>query len=319
MDTDSTYGEDNSNASTSIYSAITRYEWKHGRRYHAYQSGSYSFPNDEREQDRLDMLHHAITRLLDGRLFLAPIQPNGLKILDIGTGTGIWPISMGDTYPGAFVTGNDLSPIQPSWVPNNVKFLVDDVELDWVQSSQYDYIHCRYMAASIKDWPRLMRQIHESLKPGGWVEFQESASTYKTDEGELLPTEVSDELHPTYAFRQLNEALRDACATTGRTFDPTPHLCRWATESGFQNAKQTNFQVPVGNWPKDQRNKEIGNMMAMNFTEGVEAMTAVLVRDVLAWPAEEVEMLNARVRLAAKNKDLRLTFDYVVVTAQKHV
>ncbi|KAI3528301.1 methyltransferase [Colletotrichum filicis] len=35
---------------------------------------------------------------------------------------------MGDFFPNAEVTGIDLSPIQPSWVPPNVKVEVDDVE-----------------------------------------------------------------------------------------------------------------------------------------------------------------------------------------------
>lgn len=46
-------------------------------------------------------------------------------------------------------------------VPPNVKFLVDDVEKDWIDPRPYDYIHCRYMAASIRDWPKLLRQCYE--------------------------------------------------------------------------------------------------------------------------------------------------------------
>ncbi|KAG6034859.1 hypothetical protein E4U41_006351 [Claviceps citrina] len=313
MDNDSTYGEEASNASTSIYSSITRYEWKHNRRYHAYQSGSYCFPNDEREQDRLDMLHHAVTRLLDDKLFLAPIDPASLSILDIGTGTGLWCIAMGDAYPAASITGNDLSPIQPSWVPNNVKFLVDDIELDWVQSDQYGYIHCRYMAASVKDWPRLMRQIYTTLKPGGWVEFQEMSSCYSTaDDAAPLAKD-----HPAHPFLQLSQAMTEACSKTGRLLDPTGHLRQWASEAGFASVKQLTHKAPVGSWPKDQRGSEVGTMMALNYVEGVEAMTAVLLRDVLGWPEDEVEMLNARVRLAAKKTEPKILVDYVVVMAQK--
>lgn len=56
----------------------------------------YKFPNDEQEQDRLDMFHHIFKLALGGKLFLAPIQREGpLRILDIGTGTGIWAIEMG--------------------------------------------------------------------------------------------------------------------------------------------------------------------------------------------------------------------------------
>ncbi|KJZ72307.1 hypothetical protein HIM_08348 [Hirsutella minnesotensis 3608] len=88
-DVDSSYGDEVSSASTSLRTSIMSYEWKHGRRYHSYQSGAYSFPNNDQEQDPLDMIHHVYYRALDDRLFLAPIDPTGLHILDIGTGTGI--------------------------------------------------------------------------------------------------------------------------------------------------------------------------------------------------------------------------------------
>ncbi|GAO16383.1 uncharacterized protein UV8b_00258 [Ustilaginoidea virens] len=315
MDNDSAYGDDISDATTSLYSSVTHYEWKHNRRYHAYQAGAYCFPNDEREQDRLDMLHHTVTRLLGDQLFLAPIKPDGLSILDIGTGTGVWAMYMGDTYRGASIIGNDLSPIQPCWVPNNVKFIVDDIELDWVEPDQYDFIHCRYMAASIKDWPRLMFQIYESLRPGGWVEFQEFSSTVFCHDANGI--EYMAVRHPNHAFVQLHLALKQACSATGRTFDPTPSLRKWTRETGFDHVRQSVFKVPVGSWSKDQRNKEIGSMMAVNYADGVEAMTAVLLRDVLHWPDEEVELLNARVRLAARARSPKTLLEYVVVTAQK--
>lgn len=38
---------------------------------------------------------------------------------------------MGETYPNAEIYGVDISPIQPSWVPPNVKFEIDDVDDDW--------------------------------------------------------------------------------------------------------------------------------------------------------------------------------------------
>lgn len=309
-DDDSTFGEAPSNASTSIRSSVTRYEWKHGRRYHAYQSGTYPFPNDEREQDRLDMLHHATTRLLDDRLFLAPIQPDGMRILDIGTGTGLWPIQMGDLYPGASITGNDLSPIQPTWVPTNVNFLVDDVELDWIETNTYDYIHCRYMSASIKDWPRLIRQIHDALKPGGWVEFQEFSTTFSSDDGSMGVDQ------PTHAFVQLSLTLKEACSKMERMLDPTPCLKRWSSEGGFNTIEQHVFKAPIGNWPKGLRSKEVGTMMGVGLSDGVDGMTAVLVRDVLGWSADEVEVLNAKVRSATRS-DPKVMVDYVVVLAQK--
>lgn len=57
----------------------------------------YLLPNDESENDRLDIHNHLMTLLLDGNLHMAPIGKNPQRILDIGTGTGIWAIEMGES------------------------------------------------------------------------------------------------------------------------------------------------------------------------------------------------------------------------------
>jgi hypothetical protein len=74
------------------------------------------------------MKHAMIVNLCGGKLHFAPIGEHPQNIIDLGTGTGIWCMDMGDEYPSAQVLGIDLSPIQPVWVPPNVKFMVDDAE-----------------------------------------------------------------------------------------------------------------------------------------------------------------------------------------------
>lgn len=54
------------------------------------------------------------TLILDNKLYLAPIEKNVQKVLDIGTGTGIWAIDFADEHPSATVIGTDISPIQPT-------------------------------------------------------------------------------------------------------------------------------------------------------------------------------------------------------------
>ncbi|KAI9802536.1 MAG: hypothetical protein M1833_001608 [Piccolia ochrophora] len=102
-----------------------------------------------------------ITLRLDEKLHLAPISKSTKHILDVGTGTGIWAVQMGDEYPSAEILGNDLSPVQPNMVPPNVKFEVDDIEHEWTHSEPFDYIHCRYMATAIAYWPRLVSKCYE--------------------------------------------------------------------------------------------------------------------------------------------------------------
>lgn len=42
------------------------------------------------------MQHAMMTSLMSNRLFWAPINSNPLKVLDLGTGTGIWAIDFAE-------------------------------------------------------------------------------------------------------------------------------------------------------------------------------------------------------------------------------
>lgn len=47
-------------------------------------------------------------------------------------------------------------------VPPNLKFHVDDIEAEWgYENTPFDFIHGRYLAASVKDFPRLVKQAYE--------------------------------------------------------------------------------------------------------------------------------------------------------------
>ncbi|KAI9711591.1 MAG: hypothetical protein M1820_002156 [Bogoriella megaspora] len=165
-DSDSAFNEDSQSYTTSLKSSVTRYEYENGRRYHAADGDSWHFlPNDEPEHERLDLFHHVLHLRCDSRLHLAPICENPHRILDLGTGTGIWAIQMAEKYESASVLGNDLSPIQPDLVPPNLSFEVDDMEKEWCYNTPFDYIHCRYLAGALRDWPKLMQQAYKSEPP----------------------------------------------------------------------------------------------------------------------------------------------------------
>ena len=72
--------------------------------------------------------------------------------------------AVGDEYPDADILGIDLSPIQPQWVPPNVRFIVDDAEAEWMFSEDsLDYVHIRHMTSAIKDWPALLSRAYRYL------------------------------------------------------------------------------------------------------------------------------------------------------------
>jgi SAM-dependent methyltransferase len=152
------------NSTASISSSIMKFREENGRTYHAYQDGKYLLPNDEREQDRLDLQHHLFTLTFDGKLFTCDVDKGERqvrRVLDAGCGTGIWAIDFADEHPETEVLGIDLSPIQPAFLPPNVTFVVDDLEQEWSFDDKFDFIYMRMLSASILDFSAMFKKSFE--------------------------------------------------------------------------------------------------------------------------------------------------------------
>ena len=44
----------------------------------------------------MDLVHHIYSLLTQGRLYTAPISDSPRRVLDLGTGTGIWAIDFAE-------------------------------------------------------------------------------------------------------------------------------------------------------------------------------------------------------------------------------
>ncbi|KAF6802657.1 umta methyltransferase family protein [Colletotrichum sojae] len=319
-----------SSYSTSLASSAVDYPTEHGRRYHAFRRGgescdgpvpfavqvsltlvllAYILPNDEMEMDRLDLTHAMVCKAIGDRLYLAPLEKEKVhRILDVGTGTGIWAMEIADEFPNTEVLGNDLSAIQPTWVPTNVKFEIDDVESPWVNSKKYDYIFVRHMAGSIADWPKLVKNIFDNLNPGGWAEFHDLDGEYYSQDGSFT------ESHTTNYW---NQKCIEACRMIGREPCPGRKIESWVRDAGFRSVTHEQFKCPVGPWPKDPHFQEIGMMNLIQLLEGLEGFSLKLFCEVLGKTREEVLVMLAKVRLEMKTRTFHAMFDHHVVYAQK--
>lgn len=139
------------------------YEWNYqnGRRYASSELGHYYMPNDEPEIQRLNEQHWTLTQVKGGLLHHAPIsKASGMKILDVGCGSGTWCLDMAEDYPKAQISGMDISPIQPQKKPANVEWFTQDLEQEWPFPEEYfDFIHLSLVHGCVSDWGQTMAKM----------------------------------------------------------------------------------------------------------------------------------------------------------------
>ncbi|KAL2811710.1 S-adenosyl-L-methionine-dependent methyltransferase [Aspergillus granulosus] len=304
-DADSAYGDDSliGDDTKTLSSYITDYRYEFGRRYHSYRDGAYWGPNDEVANAQQDLAHHMYNLTFDGQLHQAPIE-NPQEILDLGTGTGIWAIDMADEYPSARVTGVDLSPIQPSFVPPNCIFEVDDITLPWTYpANQFDFIHIRELFGCIPDWDEFFRQCWHCLKPGGYIEVVEHS---------VQPIADDDTMGPDHFYLEWGQVVIDSGRQSGKTFTIWEESASRLKNAGFVDVIEKVYKWPMNGWSSDPKLHELGRWNQYRLHGGVEGFMLRLLTATLHWPYETAQVHLARMR--ASLRDFR-THAYLPGTA----
>lgn len=210
--------------------------------------------------------------------------------------------------PSAKVIGVDLSPIQPVWLPPNVEFIVDDVEEEWADDSNYDFIHARVVLCSLRDPPKVIETAYSNLKPGGWIEFFEFTAQIGCDDGTLAPDNPLLKFY--VVFRSVFQQLYG--------FDLTyvEKLPQQLEQTGFVNIQRKVYHLPIGDWPKDKHLRTIGVYLREVVDEMLSAVAAKPFVEAGMETAEIHDLLSA-VRKVLANKRVHAYIGAHVVWAQK--
>ncbi|KAH6719500.1 S-adenosyl-L-methionine-dependent methyltransferase [Leptodontidium sp. MPI-SDFR-AT-0119] len=293
----------------SIRSSVTNYRHENGRRYHAYQEGEYWGPNDEGASDHLNIGHHLYTLVLNGDLFLAPIGPTPKRVLDVGTGTGIWAIDFADQFEDSEVIGVDLSPIQPTNVPFNVRFEIDDMAQTWTYpKNHFSFVHIRGLYGSIRDWPAFYKDAYDVLEPGGWIEQAEISVAPLSDDGSVTEDHI---------FARWGNLSLEAGERFGKSLTIHKDAKGLLRNAGFEEVTEKVYKLPIGGWSNDPRLKEIGKWNQLYWEYGIEAWSLALMTRVLGWSYNEVQVYLAQMRKGLKDCDTHAYHFFNVVYARK--
>lgn len=217
-------------------------------------------------------------RILGGALTKTELV-NPARIFDVGTGAGLWAVEMADKYPETTVVGIDLSPIQPTYVPENCHFYVDDFQEDW-DGGPYDFVHGRALMGTVRDWPEFYQKAFQNLAPGGILEMQELDAWIHCQAPGVTPPFIEG----------WNEGLNAAFTEWGRDLNVARHHARWIREAGFVDVEDQVYHVPIGTWPRLPHLKDIGRLHMAGAMGAVESYSLSILTDIMGQTPEETEV-----------------------------
>ncbi|EFH80508.1 class I SAM-dependent methyltransferase [Ktedonobacter racemifer] len=199
----------------------------------------YLFPKDMPEYDRLTFQHYFLKTMLNNSNYAAPLEyPK--RILDVGSGTGIWGREMAQTFPGAQVVGFDIEAQTPLShvleIPSNCLFIQGDVLKGLPFSdNDFDFTHQRLMVAALpaRIWPFVVSELTRVTHPGGYVELIDAADTFEN-------------MGP--ATKKYMEWWHKAERRTGFDASLMTKLPELLGQAGLQDIKDYTIKVPLGAW-----------------------------------------------------------------------
>ncbi|KAG8860268.1 hypothetical protein FRB91_004056 [Serendipita sp. 411] len=106
--------------------------------------------------------HELVESVLD------PSDGSEKRVLDLGSGSGIWYVEMAKKFPHAEVLGVDLVSPRLENPPRNCRFEVHDIN-DGLSKfyGTFDVVHARFIDSGLKDHHKFMLDAERCLKPGG--------------------------------------------------------------------------------------------------------------------------------------------------------
>ncbi|KAF9769922.1 hypothetical protein IL306_012589, partial [Fusarium sp. DS 682] len=199
-----------------------------------------------------------------------------------------------DEHPNVEVIGTDLSPIQPSWVPPNVKFELEDTTKDWSwPENHFDLVHIRFLIGAIVDWGTLFKEASHCCKPGGFVESGEINPTFYSDDGSIDNVD---------ALQTWNRLVIESGKGFGRSFTDIENDVQLFRDAGLVDVQSFDFKVPIGGWPKDEKMRKVGQFLRASIENDLEGYTMMVWHHIMNWPKDEYQVFLMNMRKAFKDR-----------------
>lgn len=123
----------------------------------------------------------------------------------------------------------------------------------------------------------ILSQAFNCLKPGAWLDQFEISIQFKSDDGSLRPGS---------ALERWVDVSYEAADKIGQTLKTAEFMKGQIEDAGFVNVTERIIKGPIGNWPTDKKEKEIGTFGRLQLEIGLEGFALALLTRVMgvsAW------------------------------------
>lgn len=229
----------------------------------------YFLPKDAEEDSRLNFQHRALYAAI-GNHYLAPLKQETDTILDVGTGTGIWPVEMSRLFPQAHIIGLDVSSASFQYVSTAMyTFMLGDILQGLpFPEKQFEFVHQRLLVAAIPTahWPTVINELIRVTRPGGWIEVLEIGVTIKNAGSETA---------------RLLAWMGERSKERGFDMGMVSQLGQVLIEAGVQDVEIHHIPAPLGAW-----GGHVGSMLKANVLSAFSALKGAYCTQAQMSPAQ---------------------------------
>ncbi|KAK8069203.1 methyltransferase domain-containing protein [Apiospora phragmitis] len=252
-----------------------------------------SFRSKFKKQLHKCLQHNVSKDIHDGRLHLAPVTA-AKRVLDIGTGRGIWAFDFAKQNPESTVLGIDIRPVEAPHKEPNCSFQVGDAEEEWQVSGKFDFIYARAPGYEFASTPRYLESAYAHLNPGGFAEFQEWIIRIRSPNHSLDGT----------ALQRWSRLMYHGAGKAGRRLDFINGYAPLLTKAGFVNVTERRYPVPLVPWAPGKKLQKIGEMMRQNLSWVLPSLSDDVFTARLNWQKGELDTFLDTVRSELGNNKI---------------
>ena len=105
----------------------------------------------------------------------------------------------------------------------------------------------------------------------------------------------------------------------GRTIQMGPRVAELQRNAGLEDVHETLYNMPIGTWPTNEKDKTIGAEMMFNGLSGVDGFSNVIFTKALQWSPEDTQEFLVKVKTDIRDDSMRKYMDFHVVHGRKPV